>query len=156
MTTVDPYLLPLPNEITKSDGTPTEEFTQWLIYNNRFSHDLWRAITDGTGEVVPGETSETDSDLGAIGGISDILPIFIINSDFTTTGSQNIFCTNTSLITITMNNYPDDGERVAISRRNSVVKVSGAVNGTTEKIIDVKYSTMVVIYSAELGEWSIT
>lgn len=64
MTTVDPYIQPIPRRINRPDGTPTEEFFQWLVYDNRFKHDLWQALTDGTGDRVdPPSTGTGDSEL---------------------------------------------------------------------------------------------
>ena len=55
MTAVDPYVINIPRFISTASGEPSPEFLQWLIYDNRFKHDLWQAVTGGTGgATTPG------------------------------------------------------------------------------------------------------
>ena len=57
MSNVDPYVQPIPQRVANPDGSPTEEFLQWFIYDNRFNHDLWQALTGGTGDTSSGDAS---------------------------------------------------------------------------------------------------
>ena len=217
MTTVDPYTQPIPRRINRPDGTPTEEFFQWLVYDNRFKHDLWQALTDGTGDRVdPPSTGTSDSDLfegnespvfdaddlsnkafseGSLASIDtdelsnepfsegllasvdsetiqDLedefgsivfndapqLPVpqkefIVVTGNYTTTGDEVVYC-NAS-VTVTLNAFPADQEKVTISARVAPVTVSGSINGQTSIVISFKYSTMDLIYSDQLGEWCI-
>ena len=53
---IDPYIVPHPRFIVNSDGTASPEFEQWLIYDNRFKHDLWQKL--GGGEDIVNDQQE--------------------------------------------------------------------------------------------------
>ncbi len=40
----DPYVVPIPERITDKDGRPSDEFRAWLVYDNRFKHDLFQQL----------------------------------------------------------------------------------------------------------------
>lgn len=48
MSTPDPYVVPLPQRITTSGGGPTDEFRNWLEYDNRWKHDIWQYSGGGS------------------------------------------------------------------------------------------------------------
>ena len=77
MSQIDPYTQPLPQRLTNQDGTPSQEFLQWLIYDNRFKHDIWAAITQSTGTYEEPETVvATSSDGVAVQNYSGINELF--------------------------------------------------------------------------------
>lgn len=49
---VDPYIVQIPEFIVDiKTGRPSNEFSQWLIYDNRFKHDLFQTLGSG-GDVL--------------------------------------------------------------------------------------------------------
>ena len=83
------------------------------------------------------------------------LEIIDVIADFTTTSSQICICNNTTPITLTLNDSPDDGEELIIKRLGSSVVVSGAIDGATSKTIASKYDAPHLVYTVAAGEWSI-
>ena len=82
--------------------------------------------------------------------------VIATSTDFTTTGSQIIICTNTAAITITLNATPDDAEQVHIVRQNTgAVAVSGAINGDTSLTIGNRYSSPHLVFTIDADEWNI-
>lgn len=77
MTTVDPYVIRIPEKFIESDGTLTPEGRAWYDYDNRWKHDLWQLVTGGTGSDETGGTQEASANENQIaynfGLIQDLL-----------------------------------------------------------------------------------
>lgn len=132
----------LENQISLSHSEPLE------IEESPLTLSLLERVEDLENEDV---TPHID-----IAGIS--FEIVTITADFTTTGNQIIICNNTSAITVTMNAQPDDGERAYIKRRNAPVKAIstlGIDGQTTAKAIVNRYDCPLLVYTAEIDEYSI-
>jgi hypothetical protein len=55
MANVDPYVVPIPRQITDPiTGAPSDEFLAWLRYDNRWKHDIW--VRTGAGDDSVDET----------------------------------------------------------------------------------------------------
>lgn len=67
MTTVDPYVVRIPDKFTRQDGTLTPEGRAWYDYDNRWKHDLWRLVTGGTGSDTGGSIGESSANENQIG-----------------------------------------------------------------------------------------
>lgn len=84
------------------------------------------------------------------------IEVVTINSDYTTTGSQIIICTNTNKITITTNLTPGDTEQLHIKRQNrGGVDVVGPIDGDTIKTIARRYDAPHIVFTVAANEWSI-
>lgn len=169
--TVDPYVIALPDQIVDpSTGRPTNDFLQWLIYDNRFKHDLWQETTDATGSIEGVTAAQYDAAyaVAAIEKLSaeiyenfiaamqqSITPIYSVTSNYTTAGSAILICNNTSAITVTLNSAPGDGEKVTVKRRDALVTVSGMIDGMSQLIIGGQYESPTLVYTVDAGEWSI-
>jgi hypothetical protein len=70
MTTADPYIVPIPERITDQNGQPSREFLDWLIYDNRWKHDIWQQLGGGTNIVVDGteEASANEDQINYLKG----------------------------------------------------------------------------------------
>lgn len=40
----DPYISPIPNRITDSNGSKSLEFERWLIQDNQFKEELYQLV----------------------------------------------------------------------------------------------------------------
>ena len=74
MANVDPYVIEIPRLITNPDGSPSREFLQWLVYDNRWKFDSW--IRSGAGsDLLEGIDSESIDDnsfsVGQVNGLHE-------------------------------------------------------------------------------------
>lgn len=72
--------------------------------------------------------------------------IEIITADFTTERNQIIICNNTSSITVTLDPNAIEEDEVHIKRAGLPVTVVGSIDGKTQKIINVKYYSMHLVF----------
>ena len=84
----------------------------------------------------------------------------IINasSDFTTTGSQIVICTNSTASTISLNSLPEDGEKVKVKRQNTMITIDGngnTIDGRATLPINFRYDSPQLVYTLAANEWSI-
>ena len=81
----------------------------------------------------------------------------VMSSDFATSGDEEYICT--SGLTVTLNDYPMDREKVSIkSTTNENVVIDGngkTVDGNTSYTIVVQYEGINIQYFVELDEWLI-
>lgn len=145
-----------------------------------FSADDLQRITDWSPQVIEDYLTKTESiiliggvDLDIIKAIEDLktrvedleekvswlTPASAsINSDFTTSGNQFIFCTNQrpNLITVTLNATPLDAERVWITRGDYIVNINGnsrTINGSFEIKMQRKNETRAIEYNQSIDAW---
>lgn len=106
MTVVDPFVINLTPETIQDSST--------LDYLNRFLHDLWFGLTNGTG-IAGGRTVQIE-----------------VTADYTTTGRfdhEIVVCNNTSAITVTLQTLVE-GQQVSVTRAGTgAVTIDG--NGST-------------------------
>ncbi len=163
--TLDPPIERVPEEFLKNHDTRIyfDELQRWR-------HDVYVKLGEGGDPVSDSEefsiedTStnselleefETEFSQLTIPTLKEI-QVISTSTDFTTTGSQVIICTNTAPIDITLNLTPDDGEQLHIKRQNvGRVNVIGVVDGDTRKAIVLRYDSPHLIYTVDAGEWSI-
>ncbi len=163
--TLDPPIEQVPSELLENQDMRIyfEELQRWR-------HDVYVKLGKGGDPVSDAEefsiedTSanaelleefETEFSQLTIPTLKEI-QVIATSTDFTTTGSQVIICTNTSPIDITLNSTPDDGEQLHIKRQNvGRVNVIGAIDGDTRKSIVIRYDSPHLIYTLDAGEWSI-
>lgn len=163
-----PPQIPIPRKILDD-----EELRDFFIYQQEYLFKLWLRTGGGNdsisalenGELYePGiQTSDTDeleTELEPIDKIETTEDREEIKTavSFTTTGSQDINCTNASSVSIviTLNSTPADQEDTHISRRDGPVRVSGAINGGTFIDFLSKFDTADLIYHDSLSEWVIS
>jgi hypothetical protein len=180
--TADPYVIRLPEKITNPDGSPSNEFQQWLNYDNRWKHDIW--VYSGAGENVIGESNdqieinkqnietnqtnitnvnanlnaltvrvtENESDIADLQGRA--FSTFNLSANHTTSGNEILNFKNTTAIDITLNATPEDQETIHYSRDGSGrVNFIGTVNGDTNFYVKYQGSGGTLYYSSDLGEW---
>ncbi len=58
MTTVDPYVVRIPQTVMDSGD---RELIGWYEYDNRWKHDLWKLVTGGTGGDETGGIEESSA-----------------------------------------------------------------------------------------------
>lgn len=86
------------------------------------------------------------------------MTIEVTGTTHTTAGNELLICTNTSLLTVTLNTTPDHLETVQVVRQGSGgVKVAAAalIAGKTQKTILRRYSAPKHIFTAEAASWSV-
>jgi len=88
------------------------------------------------------------------GGGGQTLILEATGTSFDTTESSIIICNNASPLTINLNQFPGDGEKVTVIRRNALVTISGQINGGTSTILPSKNDILDLYYTLAAGEWS--
>lgn len=152
MTRVNPPpQLPIPKEASG-------KMKEFLSRQQMILFQLWKR-TGGSEDLVA-DTAESEIFDQDIARSSDFLslPVTVTAVDHTSTESEIISCTNTSEITITLNDIPDDGEKVRVKRTASKVVVSGngnTIDGDTTVIITAKHAAPTFIYTVDVGEWGL-
>lgn len=150
MAKIDPFVIQWPRAWIEDP-----EIGPVVHYLNRFLHDLFLAVTNGTGDAG----AESINDIfGA--GIAETKKLNIVEltaggTAITTTGDELIVCNNTAQATVTLNASPDDGEDCVVARRDAKVIVSGAINGGSTFTINGQYSSMHFKFSIDAAEWVI-
>lgn len=85
--------------------------------------------------------------------------VTIGDEDFTVSRDKNqiLICNNVSQITITMAEDPVDGVRTYIKRTNGLIKVTATkgIDGQPERSIINRYDCPLLVYTADLDEYSI-
>jgi len=77
--------------------------------------------------------------------------IEIITADFTTERNQIIICNNTSPITVTLDANAIEEDQVHIKRAGGQVTVIGSIDGKTQKVINIKYYSMQLVFDGTGG-----
>jgi len=120
-----------------------EDLENKIVVDNDLSERVEELETDI--EMIPSQAETRE------------LEIVSITASFTTTGDQIILCNNTSLITVTLNATPQDGERVRVKMRDSAVDVTSAdnIDGVATISIVTKFDAPLFIYTDDSGEWGL-
>lgn len=131
---------------------------------------LWRRTGGGADDVSDGQTrelfawsqgagSEDKNDPIALFGSFDASKdavFFSVSSAHTTAGNE--FVEATASITVTLNQYPEDGERVTVKRNTTAgnVTISGNgnnINDASTYVMALNYEGVALVYSATSGVW---
>ena len=72
--------------------------------------------------------------------------IEIITADFTTERNQIIICNNTSAIDVILDANAVEEDQVHIKRTDGQVTVVGNIDGKTQKVINIKYYSMHLVF----------
>lgn len=75
-----------------------------------------------------------------------------ITADFTTSRNQIIICNNTSSITVTLDANALEEDQIHIKRTNASVTVSGAIDGKSSIILNIRYYSAHLVFNGT--EWS--
>ena len=76
----------------------------------------------------------------------------IITADFTTSQNQIVICRNTTPITVTLDPNAIEEDIVHIKRMDAKITVIGAIDGDTNKVINVKYFSQNLVFDGT--EWA--
>ena len=163
-TKVDPFVYPIPQELTKDKETRV--FFEYFV---RWAHDMWvrsgggdDAVAEATiQEVYPWPTSEE--------GTGDVQNLYQNNIDTTLgklravtvseayTAQVNDFVNAKSCATITFPQYPDDGDIIVIRNGDgSSIKLAGngkSLNGSTTGTLSRQGTAIEFYYFIDSDEW---
>ena len=78
--------------------------------------------------------------------------IVITNSNYTTGPQEIVVCNNTSPIDVTLDPNPVEGDQVHIKRSDAAVNVIGAIDGITNRKINIKYFSLFLVFNGT--DWS--
>lgn len=78
--------------------------------------------------------------------------VVTITTDTTTEAFKVYDCRNTSTITVTLDLTPELNDMVHIKRSAGIVNIIGTIDGLTNKTINVKYYSMLLIFNGT--DWS--
>ena len=78
--------------------------------------------------------------------------ITLISDSATAKPFETVVCTNSSTITVTLEQNPIAGDEINIKRTNGPVIVAGQIDGVTNKLINIRYYSMKLVYNG--SEWS--
>lgn len=164
--TADPYIVQIPTSIVNRDGGPSEEFKAWLIYDNRFKHDLWRQ--NGGGEdlfvTLQDQITSNDTDITALQA-ADIaldaridvlealadLDVVTTAINYTTTG--NVVVRATDQLLITLNATPADREYATIYHDGGDNDLVTVTDGTNTDTITKNDTVVTYTYYSDLSKW---
>ena len=153
---------PRRGEFLTADGQPTHRFITWIESLTAQSNEVTSEVSE-TSELISSDSGVVEEVEGLGNELALLTPpqieeteVIATSTDFTTTGSQIIICTNTGSIDITLNPNPDDGEQLHIKMQNTGrVNVIGEIDGDTKKAIVLRYDSPHLIFTIDAGEWSI-
>lgn len=154
MTSVDPYIVRIPEKFVNPDGTPTPELLGWFNYDNRWKHDLWKAFTDGTGQGVSGIPNADANEnqirmiMGAISKVFKRPYRHTVSSSYTTIGDEEIKATAACVITL---GAPGKVEVIHSASNGVFVDVT---DGTGTIRLFLNQSRLKFKYSVEFG-WEV-
>jgi hypothetical protein len=133
---------------------PYFEKLEWLLFQ------LWTRTGGADDSVDETVNSQVDTDglFGLFSRISDlefrnVIPTAI---DYTTIGSDIVICTDA--VTITLNDEPDDQELATVKRAAGQIIINGngkLIDGNTTLRINVKYTSLDIIYTVETDSWHV-
>lgn len=108
-------------------------------------------------EELSNEVSDVDQKANAaLATASEMPDVSIINSDYTTANDEKIVAS--AAITVTLNQTPNDGEKVIVVATNGRVNIDGNgknISGRDGLVISQNYTSLSMVYNIELNEWFI-
>ena len=123
-------------------GDPVSDAEEFSIEDTSTNSELLEEFETEFSQIVIPAIKETE--------------VIATSTDFTTTGSQIIICTNTTPINITLNATPDEGEQLHIKMQNTgSVNLIGPIDGEAEITIINRYDAPHLIFTVDAGEFSI-
>jgi hypothetical protein len=180
MTTVDPYVVRLPEVMVNQDGSPSEQMRAWLEYDNRWKHDLWQLVTGGSGEDRTAGidiASANENTISVILGLLDSylektqdleseVPIYPQALDFRAisksanyTALDYDFVSASSASTITLPQNPVENSVVIVRNADgTLIGIGGNgknINGSASITVGLKGNSLLMQYFLESDEWFI-
>lgn len=138
-------------QILEKNGEPTHRFMRFLESLTGGTNDNTSALT-GLNQFDDLLNNTAKEQL-----LSDVVSTAV---NYTTIGDQTVICT--AALTVTLNDEPDDQERVKVIIANGDVTVSGngkLINKDTDQTVIFKNlvttGTLDIVYIIELDEWFI-
>jgi hypothetical protein len=133
---------------------PYFERLEWLLFQ------LWTRTGGGDDSVDDTVNNQVDTDglFGLFGRIAalELRNLITTAVDYTTIGSDIVICTDA--VTVTLNDEPDDQEISSIKRTAGQVILDGGgrlIDGNSTLRINVKYTSLDVIYTVETDSWHV-
>jgi hypothetical protein len=121
---------------------------------------LWTRTGGGDDSVDDTVNNQVDTDglFGLFGRIAalELRNLITTAVDYTTIGSDIVICTDA--VTVTLNDEPDDQEISSIKRTAGQVILDGGgrlIDGNSTLRINVKYTSLDVIYTVETDSWHV-
>jgi len=78
--------------------------------------------------------------------------VVLTSSSITAKPFETVVCSNASLITVTLTTTPMKGDIINIKRTNGPVTVAGQIDGDTNKLINLRYYSIKLVYNGT--DWS--
>ena len=153
---------PKRGEFLTAKGEPTLRFITWIESLTAQSNETTGEVSE-TSELISSDSGVVEEVEGLGNELALVTPppieeteVIATSTDFTTTGSQIIICTNTIPINITLNPNPDEGEQLHIKMQNTgSVNLIGPIDGETEITIINRYDAPHLIFTVDAWEFSI-
>jgi hypothetical protein len=150
-----PPQLRRPNKLTSDqEMRPYFERLEWILFQ------LWSRTGGADDSVDDTVNSQVDTDglFGLFGRIAALELRNIVSTavDYTTIGSDIVICTDA--VTVTLNDEPDDQETPSIKRTAGLVVINGngkLIDGSSTLRINVKYTSLDIIYLVETDSWHV-
>jgi len=179
MTTVDPYVIRIPEKASDNNGRMTDEMRSWFEYDNRWKHDLWQLVTGGTGGDETGGTQESVADDNQIALLTalvhrlneriqelegEVQPVVGNPSDFNAVTMVTNYAANDfdfvnakSKAIISLTSSPTANSVIIVRNGdNSLIKIDGngkKINGFDDAKIRREGTTLVLHYFIDSDEW---
>lgn len=154
MAKVDPFVIQWPQKWMADN-----EIRPVIEYLNRHLHDLFirtgggEDLVDDNEQAITSTNSNVSRNASLINGlVRDDFELIITDQDLTTGLNQIIICTNTVDIEITLDPQAIIEDEVHIKRTDKKVNVIGLIDGKTNKVINIRYYSMHLVFNGT--EWS--
>ena len=148
-----PPLLRIPKEMIGSDV----ERVFWKNMQD-FLFRLWKRtggaedFSENAENLLVDVDTKSSRNAALIDYIINREKIVITDASITAKPFDTVVCTNTASINVTLEPNPKTGDIINVKRTDAEVVVIGTIDGVVDKIINVQYWSMKLVYSG--SEWS--
>ena len=105
-------------------------------------------IVEDSEQALVGLTSRVARNAAKINDfIKESNVIVFADTDITANAFETIICTNATPISVTLEINPIKGDIINIKRTDAQVTVIGTIDGVADKVINVKYWSMKLLYT---------
>ncbi len=120
------------------NGDPTHRFIDWieLVTSQTNSSSV---VIESTEQTLTSTGSRVSRNAARINSL-ELKDFELVNTTtaITTFRNQIIICKNAALINVTLDPKAINGDEVHIKRRDAAIKVIGTIDGSTNKLINIK------------------
>lgn len=136
----------------KENGEPTLRFIRWIELVTNTTNTVVVDVDDSK-QNITSSSSRVSRNAARINSL-ELKEFELVNTTtaLTTFRNQIIICKNGAPINITLDPEAIEGDEVHVKRRDAPVKVTGPIDGLTNKLINIKNFSMHLVFDGI--DWS--